>query len=525
MKAFYIGEKPEDSDHLLRLFLAHFPKVKLLTADSLSSAQESFMFEGPFGLLLIDVALHKDSPSEVAKRLVDLGGNRPIVFVGPKNYIETRVEESVFRYNECNQLLYRPFSVEEFKKAVSRALSWSYKEEFESSVIEVNYNDYIPVKIKNFYLFTEMPYDAYVEVATNRFIKVINKNQRYPISRITGYVHKGVKSFYLKKEDNLQFLSELLTTINEKITKINCKVGILTDEQLTELLLLQVKAVTVIHSFVLAVGVVQEVNHLCNDIIDGGSLLFDRCHSVIEILRLFPFSENNSENNGGTRNSQSASRNGEKIQVHTDSAESAMLSYYFSLGILQGLRWDSNISRRKMGLAAILHDSMVANEKLLEFNVLNDPLLAPFKDEEKLELKEHPLKAARIAQGFSGYSDVDFIIEHHHEHPDGTGFPNGLNSSDLPSMSSVFIVADRLAYEFIHKWKELKKSSSTSSVTKRKSFSPENAALRSAIKRVEIVYHRGHFKDLVKAFGKHLVENAKYHRSNEGGSEGDGISG
>lgn len=56
------------------------------------------------------------------------------------------------------------------------------------------------------------------------------------------------------------------------------------------------------------------------------------------------------------------------------------------------------------------------------------------------EMKQHPVTGARIVE--SVLSDVRDIIRHHHEHYDGTGYPDRLKGEDIPLESRVIAVAD-----------------------------------------------------------------------------------
>jgi response regulator RpfG family c-di-GMP phosphodiesterase len=53
-------------------------------------------------------------------------------------------------------------------------------------------------------------------------------------------------------------------------------------------------------------------------------------------------------------------------------------------------------------------------------------------------------------------SDVEQIVAQHHERPDGTGFPRGLNSKFITPLSALFIIAqDMIEYSQTFKNKEV----------------------------------------------------------------------
>jgi len=64
--------------------------------------------------------------------------------------------------------------------------------------------------------------------------------------------------------------------------------------------------------------------------------------------------------------------------------------------------------------------------------------------DEWAELQRHPEIAARILRG-ANYEDVSGWVHAHHERPDGTGYPRGLEAGDIPLEARILAVAD--AYE------------------------------------------------------------------------------
>jgi len=60
------------------------------------------------------------------------------------------------------------------------------------------------------------------------------------------------------------------------------------------------------------------------------------------------------------------------------------------------------------------------------------------------ELQRHPEIAARILRG-ANFDDVSGWVHAHHERPDGTGYPRGLEAGEIPLEARILAVAD--AYE------------------------------------------------------------------------------
>ena len=57
-------------------------------------------------------------------------------------------------------------------------------------------------------------------------------------------------------------------------------------------------------------------------------------------------------------------------------------------------------------------------------------------------LKTHPLTTVGLLNNFESSEDVKKAILHHHEHYDGTGYPEKLKGEEIPFISRVLAVVD-----------------------------------------------------------------------------------
>ncbi|MGE5494795.1 MAG: HD domain-containing phosphohydrolase [Burkholderiales bacterium] len=58
------------------------------------------------------------------------------------------------------------------------------------------------------------------------------------------------------------------------------------------------------------------------------------------------------------------------------------------------------------------------------------------------EIKQHPIKGAMILSAVSMFQDIVPIVKHHHEHYDGSGYPDGLKGDEISLSASIISVAD-----------------------------------------------------------------------------------
>ncbi len=87
--------------------------------------------------------------------------------------------------------------------------------------------------------------------------------------------------------------------------------------------------------------------------------------------------------------------------------------------------------------AGILHD---LGKIGIHDYILNKP--GKLNKEEWEEIKQHPIKGAKILESLPFLADVAKVILHHHEHYDGTGYPDGLKGEQIPLLSRILTLAD-----------------------------------------------------------------------------------
>ncbi len=93
--------------------------------------------------------------------------------------------------------------------------------------------------------------------------------------------------------------------------------------------------------------------------------------------------------------------------------------------------------KKEVQLSGLLHD-------IGKIGVPVDILRKTTKlsEEEWFYIKRHPVLGAEILQPIKQFSKITDNIRHHHEHYDGTGYPDGLKGEDIPLVSRILNVAD-----------------------------------------------------------------------------------
>lgn len=453
MKALFIGHTPEDDKNIIRLMGNNYPKVQLVGLREPENLMDMLMSDGPFSFVVVNIDNKGLVVADLYQQINDTLGVRPFVFIGTPNSVKSQITNDMVHNQQTNALVELPLVLEEFKKAVNLAIDWVKKEEFEESILEFSRDDLHPMRLRNFYLFEQLPYDVYIELTSTKFGKVITKDKFYSHQIIQNYSRKNIKYLYLRKDEHLKFLD---TSIKNLLKIYDAK---LSDRK--KYLVLHLKTAFFMHQFIKAASVSEDVNKLAHFFIDSVSALVRTYDSLSELL------DNISETGNITF------------------AEQSVATAYVCEKILSNMGWTADMTRGKLILASLLQDVTLGNDDLIKIRSLNDPNLKMFSDEEQEDFKNHPQKAAHLSTFFNGFSDVDFILMEQHEHPTGDGFPKGLNSSGLTTISCIFI----LASNFVSRMALTPKSPT------------QHKEILTSMKRI---YNTGNFKDPLKALEKAL---------------------
>jgi putative nucleotidyltransferase with HDIG domain len=86
---------------------------------------------------------------------------------------------------------------------------------------------------------------------------------------------------------------------------------------------------------------------------------------------------------------------------------------------------------------ALLHD---IGKLSVDAEILSKP--GPLEPAERTAIKRHPLFSAEVVSRVELLRQSADIVKHHHERPDGTGYPSGLKGHEIPVGARILNVAD-----------------------------------------------------------------------------------
>lgn len=92
---------------------------------------------------------------------------------------------------------------------------------------------------------------------------------------------------------------------------------------------------------------------------------------------------------------------------------------------------------RKIRVGALLHD---IGKVGVSGNIIRKPV--SLEEHEGIAMRQHPVISAEIMAPVEFLKEASDIVRHHHEHIDGSGYPDGLKGEEIPIGSRVILAAD-----------------------------------------------------------------------------------
>ena len=418
MKILLISESKNSLEQISRIVRNQYKDLEVVLAGTKEEAINYASVDGPFGFYGLDAEAKTFEPDELGKELLEFTGNRPIIFMGHEAFINDRISQELYSSNEYNDRLLSPYDREDFKddllSKINNALVFAKKEEFEQSIEEVDPKDFIPMKIKSFYLFNSFPYDIYMEITPTKYIKILQADKPYTVTTLATYAKKNVRFLHIRKDDQLGYLEGESRKCLKAIRKLSPKSD--------DMLLVILRSITLAHQTLLTVGVTPAVLTLCSAVTDMIMEMVPNPKELPKVLRRYP-------------------------NVYVGIASKSALTGFIATALAAKMGWESVTTKKKLTMAALLMDFTLCEEEMAKINSPSDPLLKKYSEEQKLNFFQHPNKAAEISQQFTMYPDIDFLIENHHETPNRKGFPNKPSHTKLTALCSVFNISQFVAAE------------------------------------------------------------------------------
>ncbi len=385
--------------------------VSVIEAASMSKATEKFESKGPFDLVLM---LHNAEKMNAADFYVygKDKSDKTNYFIVSDEKLDGLPGMAGFNTDrKFNEIIPLSTSTSQLTQKIAEIfkdktnLSFTYEEV-----------EYKKIRTSYFLRFNKTLCDVYVQLSENKYVKILKKGDIYTRADIKKWSEKKMKYLYIENGDFEEFKDEYARTPFLVMDKD------LTPESSEEASL---AAIELVHEIVKEIGVTEEVVNLVD-------------YTVFQV-------ESNLKK--GSPLEDLLSKMHDRKDYLND--HSYMVAY-MSAQISEKMTWDTEEIRKKLATAAILHDITLDNPELAMAVDLGLPELQKFPAESIQSYKKHPMEVAQLVKESDSEDippNVDEILLYHHENPEGSGFPKGLNADRISALCAVFNVAHAFVNE------------------------------------------------------------------------------
>lgn len=397
-----ILEKDQSIAEILRFSLDSLFQSSCVFVKDLESAIQTLNSDD-FDLLISDYE-HLKNGAALSEILKDKGELLPFVLLSSFDLQD--IPE--FEFEGYIEYVRKPHIFDGIRKALD-----TFKKKFveDQKHTEIERKSYVPVSLQLLKSVKKLECDIYLKVG-DKLLKMLNSGSTFDNNEYQKYDAKNVKFLYLKCEESKAFIVGFEKHIHD----------ILDDNSLSsEQKVMSIQ--DVIHESVSSFGINENV---VNQAAQSVNLIKDKMNNDRQFKEVL-----GSIFDGG--------------QNYLSQHSIALI--YIGIAIAKKSNLYNEEMGNKLATAALLHDIT------LDYRSTDEYLITSLESVGENFLN-HPQRAADLASKMKNMNpDVDKMIREHHEKPDGSGFPKGINAKQINILSAFFNFS-HLVVETIYKMKK-----------------------------------------------------------------------
>lgn len=268
-------------------------------------------------------------------------------------------------------------------------------------------SDFMKISIEDFYSGNITVFDHYIKLGTNNYKKILHKGSIFDAQRVKKYESDGVKFLYLLTSDRMSYINFINEFVKNTLEKqpVNPK----------EKIILPLRSITIKY--------MEEVytSGLKPELIAEGKAI---CHNMFEYIK----------------KDKNISKTLEDLQnCDPTSLNHSFLVSFFSVFICKQLEWAGKRTIDTIAMGALLHDIGILSLP----QIIRETKTSELNPEQLIQYKQHPKLGVELLRKSSLINEpVLQIIFEHHEHIDGSGYPNQLSGTKIYPLAKIVSLAN-----------------------------------------------------------------------------------
>jgi len=416
MKILY-AEDDEDLRELFVMKMESVADMEITECESGNQAIEVLRENQDFDVIISDFNMDDGNGEELYTYIKEQKINKPFILFSPEDIRQLEVFKNFLEDHTGNGQIDKPPLEGTLEKALENAMK-SHREEGAAEEEQVGpllppskQEGYVGIRPKMFLKIRSCPADVFVKLSENKYVKIINKDEKFEKEIIQKFINKGVQRLYIERVHQASFADFMVDSLVNALKEAG-------DKSASEAKDVQVDAHQFVQDQLLSIGLNKTVIEVTKTTIDTTVKVMEHSPVLSDLL------------------------SGMKKDTDYIYEHSLMVSY-IACAIAGQMDWESKDTKMKLTMASFMHDITLNDHQLAKISDLKNIDSDDYDDDDLQEVKQHPLEAAKIISKLTDDfpPDIDTIVAQHHEMPNGSGFPRGLSHTNINPLSCVFILA------------------------------------------------------------------------------------
>lgn len=395
-----IVDDEEEIREVMVMMIETIGQYKILEASSGNSAIDILKKDRDIGLVFCDYRMNDGNGGDVYQWLHSERPKLPFVLVSTAEPRDIDALKNLFEHNPLNDHIVKPFDDDMLRKSIERV--FIKPDDARKATISEKLS-FCQIKIEEFLKY-QIVCKIFIKINDEKFIKIREEGDG-GVDLILKYRDKGMEDIYLIKSDYQAFLKDrMLLVSNEKeaITSIQFTREIIRNLGIQEITIQQIDQ---------ALETVEE------EISDQVEL--------VKFLDRFK---------------------GKRSYI----ADHALLTAYLSAAVAKLMTWNSTTIYKKLIFASLFKDISLEQDQQAKIMDLKTRAFYEFDLDTQTLIKNHMYISAQYFERLQSISDdVRNLLLTHHERPDGSGFPRGLDAGHVSPLEALFILTLNYAHELL----------------------------------------------------------------------------
>lgn len=351
------------------------------------------------------------------KVLEYLGSKNPLPFIFMSGSLTYDIDiDSYTKSLPYFCVLEKPFEMDEFLARVEEGLLKGEKVADASGPGE---GEYSKISLSSLAYESGVPHPFFLKLSDKKYVKIVRENEQSLKDLISHYRSKDVDSFYMRKDDFRDWVHSIFKDQKSYLETIASDTK---RDRLREITHVCKKFHSHFHLALTNFGLSKEHIDTVTEVVEEMVKELNERPNLSELLNLMLKSEN-------------------YLSDHS------FFVIFLASYLAKDLGLSSESTTRKIVHAAFFHDLAISKESL----VSSECLLEDITDKEDHEiLRAHPEAIVAHLNLFPEFQgDVSHMIMEHHELPDASGYPRGLDASAIHPLSCLFILCHKASELFL----------------------------------------------------------------------------